>query len=422
VLSASNPVIGGGAGVAPSSGTRSGNTTVFGTTSGTLTSQNCVKFDASGNLVAQGTACVNGAVASFFADPSTGNDSNDCLAASAGGGHGPCLTLQRVVSVAITYDAGNVRPIINLAAGTFTSGATVAGALRGEATPTANPPGLSIVGAGSGSTTIDDTPLCGTLIASNHANVILSNLTIQHSGAGGCGGQGSAIFAEGLAFVALGADVKFGPTQGQHMHAEGGALIEITANYSIGGSAANHMAASTSGKIFNDGHVVTCTGAFAYTTFILAQSNSTILFLPGATFSGCGGTTGVKFQLVGGAILDAGGVSGLLATIPGSNNGQVDDSSRYSNPEPLATLGTCTSGSLNANSTDWKMLVTFGVAPGASCAINFAYSKPVAPVCVATTSAVGAVTLSVSTTQVVVTQAFVNGESLYVICRPLSWM
>lgn len=59
-LSASNPVIGGGAGVAPSSGSRSGNTTTFGTTTGTLTSGHCVSIDASGNLVDAGAACGSG--------------------------------------------------------------------------------------------------------------------------------------------------------------------------------------------------------------------------------------------------------------------------------------------------------------------------------------------------------------------------
>lgn len=38
-------------------GTKSGNTTVFGTTSGTLTSTHCVSIDASGNLVDSGAAC-----------------------------------------------------------------------------------------------------------------------------------------------------------------------------------------------------------------------------------------------------------------------------------------------------------------------------------------------------------------------------
>jgi len=56
-LTANLPVIGGGAGVAPTVGTRSGNTTSFATTSGTLTNGNCVKIDASGNLVDNAAAC-----------------------------------------------------------------------------------------------------------------------------------------------------------------------------------------------------------------------------------------------------------------------------------------------------------------------------------------------------------------------------
>jgi len=38
-------------------GTRSGNTTTFGTTSGTLTSGDCAKFDANGNVVDAGAPC-----------------------------------------------------------------------------------------------------------------------------------------------------------------------------------------------------------------------------------------------------------------------------------------------------------------------------------------------------------------------------
>lgn len=56
-LTANMPVIGGGAGAVPTVGTVSGNTTKFGTVSGTTTSGNCVKWDASGNLADQGTAC-----------------------------------------------------------------------------------------------------------------------------------------------------------------------------------------------------------------------------------------------------------------------------------------------------------------------------------------------------------------------------
>lgn len=59
-LTANLPVIGGGAGVAPTVGTRSGNTTQFVTTTGTLTSGDCVKIDASGNFIANGSACGGG--------------------------------------------------------------------------------------------------------------------------------------------------------------------------------------------------------------------------------------------------------------------------------------------------------------------------------------------------------------------------
>ncbi len=56
-LTASLPVIGGGPGVAPTVGSRSGNTTQFVTTGGTQTSGDCVSIDGNGNHIAQGTPC-----------------------------------------------------------------------------------------------------------------------------------------------------------------------------------------------------------------------------------------------------------------------------------------------------------------------------------------------------------------------------
>ncbi len=57
LLTANMPLIGGGAAATPSVGTVSGNTTKFATMSGSITSGNCVKVDASGNLVDFGGAC-----------------------------------------------------------------------------------------------------------------------------------------------------------------------------------------------------------------------------------------------------------------------------------------------------------------------------------------------------------------------------
>lgn len=59
-LTANAPVIGGGAGVAPTVGTKSGNTTIFATSTGTLTNGHCVSIDVNGNLVDSGGACGSG--------------------------------------------------------------------------------------------------------------------------------------------------------------------------------------------------------------------------------------------------------------------------------------------------------------------------------------------------------------------------
>lgn len=63
-LTANAPVIGGGAGVVPTVGSRSGNTTSFATTSGALTNAHVAAFDASGNIVDGGAPSGTGTVTS----------------------------------------------------------------------------------------------------------------------------------------------------------------------------------------------------------------------------------------------------------------------------------------------------------------------------------------------------------------------
>lgn len=66
--SAGDPLLSGGGGTSPMTfGSLSGNTSIFATTNGVLTSGDCIKVDASGNLVDSGAACGTGA-AIVFAD------------------------------------------------------------------------------------------------------------------------------------------------------------------------------------------------------------------------------------------------------------------------------------------------------------------------------------------------------------------
>jgi hypothetical protein len=93
-LTANLPVIGGGAGAAPTVGTRSGTTTQFGTVTGTKTVLEQLAFDANGNIVASGTAIgsaatigigstvtsgTTGAVLFIKAGPILGQDGSDFI-------------------------------------------------------------------------------------------------------------------------------------------------------------------------------------------------------------------------------------------------------------------------------------------------------------------------------------------------------
>lgn len=62
----------------------SGNTTTLATTSGTLTSGNCVEIDASGNLVDAGAACGGGGGSSGFADLTSGTNTTAAMVVGAG--------------------------------------------------------------------------------------------------------------------------------------------------------------------------------------------------------------------------------------------------------------------------------------------------------------------------------------------------
>lgn len=68
------PLVGGGAGGAPTAGTRTGNTTLFASVAGTLTVNHGLKVDASGNLIDSGALVSGfGSLGDFF---TTGNGSS----------------------------------------------------------------------------------------------------------------------------------------------------------------------------------------------------------------------------------------------------------------------------------------------------------------------------------------------------------
>jgi hypothetical protein len=134
-LGANLPVLGGGAGATPISGTRSGNTTEYATSTGTKTTNNCVKWDASGNLVDHGAAC-GGAGGGNVSN--VGTPTNGQFAQWTG-----ATTIQGVTVVPVASGG------TGLASGTSGGipGYTAAGTLASSG---ALPAGLPVVGGGAG--------------------------------------------------------------------------------------------------------------------------------------------------------------------------------------------------------------------------------------------------------------------------------
>lgn len=91
-LTSNLPVLGGGAGVCPSVGTRSGNTTEFGTISGTKTISKQLAFDADGNIIASAS------------DIGSGSGVN--------GAPNSSVSFSSVTSVVITHNLGTKNIIV----------------------------------------------------------------------------------------------------------------------------------------------------------------------------------------------------------------------------------------------------------------------------------------------------------------------
>ena len=153
VIGAGLPVLGGGAGAAPTAGTRSGNSTKYVTTTGSLPNGDCVQIDSNGNFVDAGGACTTG-------------------------GGGGTVTSALINQLAWYSSAGTV--VVGLT--TADNGILVTSASGVPSISTTAPSGLTIPSATLSSPTMT-TPILGTPTSGTLTNA--TGYTIAHlSGAG----------------------------------------------------------------------------------------------------------------------------------------------------------------------------------------------------------------------------------------------
>ncbi len=126
-------------------GTRSGNTTKFATTSGTLTSGHCVQWDANGNAVDAGAACGGGSSTLTSAHLFVGNGSNVATDVSLSGD----ISLLNTGAATVTRINGNTVGSTAVTSGNVlvaSGSAWVSQPMSGDIT--INSSGVSTIGAG----------------------------------------------------------------------------------------------------------------------------------------------------------------------------------------------------------------------------------------------------------------------------------
>jgi hypothetical protein len=319
----------------------------------------------SGSDTHTGTESFTGTVPANFYVATGGNggsDSADCLAATVGGGHGPCLTVQHACDVAMSYFWAGGSSVINVGTGTF-QGPILSGAISGTSGNGVSGQYLTISGNGAANTTLTDSNSnVAVIVASNYMTLLLNNLTISVPN------NETGVFAQHFAVVgATGSSLVFtgGGTGAQAFHAEQSGLIEFagTPSITLNGTWGDFLSEGFGGLVgFPNTIICGTTNAFA-SAFAFLDGGAIANFT--GSFSGCGSVTGTRYILNGYSFL--GNTTG--SALPGNAIGVVTSGSRY-RPSPSPSIAATTglgsggsaamSGSIISGSHGGAIILTTG--------------------------------------------------------------
>jgi hypothetical protein len=227
-----------------------------------------------------------------------GSDSNNGWTST-----GPFLTLQHALNVAVqNYDTQGYSVIINLASGTYTVGAAMAGPLVGGGVlqflgNTTTPTNCVVALSGSGT--------CFTSQYAARMQVSGISLTASHT-------TGICLAANAGGIMSFD-HCQFNAATSAHIEVGSGGYIQGTSAYTIAGNSAYHMlSGSGAGTIALSSQTVTLSGTPAFTSFCWSDGAG-ILFLPGNTWTGS--ATGLKYTISNCGLLYTGGA---YTSLPGS--------------------------------------------------------------------------------------------------------
>lgn len=298
------------------------NLAVSGTTSlGTATGVTVADSDSSTNLattfyVRRTSRIMLGGNLNLYVSP-TGSDSNNGLTNGA-----PFQTLQHAASVAYhAYDCQGFNITINMAAGTYTAGASCSYNLPGSGA-------LYFIGNNSNpSSVVVNLSAAGNCFAASFgANVHVQGMQLGASlGNSGIGQVPGDCFSASLGGAITFRNIIFGQTQRAHMESGAGGYITADGNYTIAGGAGFHMIAGEGSVTAVALVTVTLTGLPAFTYYAWAEGGT--VYAPSITWNPASDprATGARYLAARGGIIGTNG--GGTGYLPGNSPG--DSSTGY---------------------------------------------------------------------------------------------
>lgn len=242
----------------------------------------------------------------------SGNDANSGL--SSGNAF---LTIQKAINVVHdTIDLGGQTVTIQLAAGTYTSGVSIA---------------APFTGAGSVNILGDTATPSNVLISCTGANCFQASGGVKFSIAGikcATTTSGLGIYAvDSGSVIYINGKIDFGnvPAGYAHFVAALGGQVEINANYLISGNAGFHAWALQGGRISSIGISATLSGTPVWSNAGWAATDSGVLLASNMTFSGT--ATGTRYSTTMNSIIQTGGGGGSY--FPGNVAGNIGTGAQY---------------------------------------------------------------------------------------------
>lgn len=241
-----------------------------------------------------------------------GSDSNTGLVNTSGGAF---LTIQKALDAALAVDLNGYNITIQVGAGTYTAGVSMAAVQVGSGN-------ITILGDAStpSNVVISTTSAVCISVSVSGARLRISGLKLQTTTSGSC-----LQATNGGRIQAVGA-IEFGACATYHMRTLVYGVIDFEGrSYSITGAALRHFSSEEKGAIKAYAATVTLSGTLAFTTFANAESLA-IIQAGAASFTG-GTITGTRYAVALNAVINT--IGGGASFFPGNVSGTTATGGQY---------------------------------------------------------------------------------------------